>query len=180
MLVSRRLPFGCRAASKALAERVSSRAPRRSTASRCASGIRCAYVESVTFGEECPRTPAAVRTSTPATSSVVAAVCRRSCRRVVEIPALRATRSKAQVAAIGVTRRPNSSVKTAFSSPSRRNHLLRARSLACVARCDRKGSSANRDSGRVRVRLVFVVLRKTPERVWDSDWRIIGVPASAS
>lgn len=80
-----------------------------------------------------------MRTSTPARSSVVAAVCRRSCSRVVEIPALRAMRSKAQVAAIGVTRWPSSSVKIAFSSPSRRNHRLRARSFMFSEVLNRRG-----------------------------------------
>ena len=64
MVETRRLPFGCRAASKPIAARLSSRSPRRSTASRCASAMRCAYVESVIASDVMPiskRTPIATR-----------------------------------------------------------------------------------------------------------------------
>ena len=89
-------------------------------------------------------------------------------------------RSKAQVAAIGVTRCPSLSVKIALSSPFRRNQRLRARSRACVARCKHMASFATRESGSVRVRPVFGALRATPTRVCESECRIVSVPASTS
>ena len=123
---------------------------------------------------ECPETAGSLQTiaaavvgSTPRESIVVAAVWRASCSGVVDKPALRARRAKPFVAAIGVSRSPRASVKTApewrYTQPTF------ARSTSWRAHCISSASIAIRDSDNTQTRPDLVPLTVMEFLTWEID-----------